>query len=177
MAVREIILLRHAEAMRTGPDGSDRSRPLSAAGESEAKRAGAWLAQQGAAPQRLLCSTARRAMMTAERVAAALPPCTLQYELGIYEATPGELLRLVDACGDAQILLVGHNPGIEQLVALLVSGQSGDYRGMPPAATALARRTALERARVIETMIQSAAPSAMIAEPMSKPSSSMRLFS
>jgi phosphohistidine phosphatase SixA len=137
--MREIILLRHAEAMRAGPDGSDRERPLSATGDAEARRAGAWLAGQGAAPKRLLCSTARRAMMTAERVAAALPPCTLQYEMGIYDATPGELLRLIDACDDAQVLLVGHNPGIEQLVALLVSGQSGDYRGMPPAATAWIR--------------------------------------
>jgi phosphohistidine phosphatase SixA len=30
-------------------------------------------------------------------------------------------------------MLVGHNPGLEQLVALLSSGQSGDFRGMPAA--------------------------------------------
>ena len=32
-----------------------------------------------------------------------------------------------------RLLLVGHNPGLEQLAALMHSGQSGDYRGMPPA--------------------------------------------
>ena len=36
-----------------------------------------------------------------------------------------------------RLLLVGHNPGLERLVALLSSGQSGDYRGMPPAAVAV----------------------------------------
>jgi phosphohistidine phosphatase SixA len=34
-------------------------------------------------------------------------------------------------------MLVGHNPGLEQLAALLDSGQTGDYRGMPPAGVAV----------------------------------------
>ena len=34
-------------------------------------------------------------------------------------------------------MIVGHNPGLEQLVALMESGQSGDYRGMPPAGVAV----------------------------------------
>ena len=34
-------------------------------------------------------------------------------------------------------MLVGHNPGFEQLAALLHSGQSGDYRGMPPGGIAV----------------------------------------
>ena len=56
----------------------------------------------------------------------------------IYEATPGDLLALAEAHGDAErLLLVGHNPGLERLVALMHSGQSGDYRGMPPGAIAV----------------------------------------
>ena len=48
------------------------------------------------------------------------------------------LIALADANRDApRLLLVGHNPGLEQLVALLHSGQSGDYRGMPPGAVAV----------------------------------------
>ena len=36
-----------------------------------------------------------------------------------------------------RLLLVGHNPGLEQLAALMHSGQTGDYRGMPPAGIAV----------------------------------------
>jgi phosphohistidine phosphatase SixA len=51
----------------------------------------------------------------------------------IYEATAGDLDALIDEHEDAQrLLLVGHNPGFETLVALLATGQSGDFRGMPP---------------------------------------------
>ena len=47
-----------------------------------------------------------------------------------------ELILLRHAHAE-RLLLVGHNPGLERLVALLSSGQSGDYRGMPPAAVAV----------------------------------------
>ena len=51
----------------------------------------------------------------------------------IYEASPGTLATLVDRHNEVErLLLVGHNPGLEQLAALMHSGQSGDYRGMPP---------------------------------------------
>ena len=56
----------------------------------------------------------------------------------IYDATPGTLAALADSHREAErLLLVGHNPGLEQLVALMHSGQSGDYRGMPPGAIAV----------------------------------------
>ncbi len=56
----------------------------------------------------------------------------------IYEATPGTLASLVDEHREAErLLLVGHNPGLERLAALMHSGQTGDYRGMPTASIAL----------------------------------------
>ena len=61
-------------------------------------------------------------------------------EPSIYEASPGTLAALVDANRDAnRLLLVGHNPGLEQLAALMHSGQTGDYRGMPPGGIAVLR--------------------------------------
>jgi len=51
----------------------------------------------------------------------------------IYEATPGTLAELADDHRQTErLLLVGHNPGLEHLAALMHSGQSGDFRGMPP---------------------------------------------
>ena len=59
-------------------------------------------------------------------------------DASIYEASPGTLVALADANRDAErLLLVGHNPGLEQLAALMHSGQTGDYRGMPPGAIAV----------------------------------------
>ena len=59
-------------------------------------------------------------------------------EPSIYEATPGALITLADTHAPSErLLMVGHNPGFEQLAALLHSGQSGDYRGMPPGGIAV----------------------------------------
>jgi phosphohistidine phosphatase SixA len=59
-------------------------------------------------------------------------------EPSIYDATPGTLIALADAHAQStRLLMVGHNPGFEQLAALLHSGQSGDYRGMPPGGIAV----------------------------------------
>ena len=61
-------------------------------------------------------------------------------DASIYEASPGTLAALADANRDAErLLLVGHNPGLEQLAALMHSGQTGDYRGMPPGGIAVLR--------------------------------------
>ena len=85
----------------------------------------------------MLCSNAARTRQTL----AALGElgCTdVREEAAIYEASPGTLIALADAHRDARrLLLIGHNPGLEQLAALLHSGQSGDYRGMPPAGVAV----------------------------------------
>jgi phosphohistidine phosphatase SixA len=141
--MRELILLRHAEAMQIALGDSDRARPLSLRGEQEAREAGAWLRQQGAMPDAVLCSPARRAQMTVERVLDALfahpvASSVAKFVPEIYEATPGTLLSLLElhAPGSRQILLVGHNPGMEQLLALLISGRSPDARGLPPAGLA-----------------------------------------
>lgn len=136
--MRELLLLRHAEAMDAGPDGTDVGRPLSVHGEAQARAAGAWLAVHHAAPDAVLCSSARRAQMTADALAQSVRLPELEYLQEIYEATPGELLTLLDARAPAahQVLLVGHNPGLEQLLALLTAGRSERARGMPPAAVA-----------------------------------------
>src|SRR6478735_4917541 len=110
--MRELILLRHAHAEPASTGQSDIDRPLSPEGLAEAEAAGRWLRERGLVPDRVLCSPSRRTRETLEAVLAAV----------------GYVDRL---------LLVGHNPGFEQLAALLHSGQSGDYRGMPPAGIAV----------------------------------------
>lgn len=136
--MRELILLRHAHAEPAAPGQADLDRPLSAEGLAEAEAAGRWLAEQNLVPDCVLCSPARRARETLEAVLGSIGYVEQRVEESIYDATSGTLIALADAHVEVpRLMLVGHNPGFEQLAALLHSGQSGDYRGMPPAGVAV----------------------------------------
>lgn len=136
--MRQVILLRHAHAEPASPGQADLDRPLSPVGLAEAEAAGRWLAGQGLQPDRVLCSPARRTRETLEAVLGIIGYAEQRLDESIYEATPGTLIGLLQGQEDVErLLLVGHNPGLERLVALLDSGQTSDYRGMPPAAVAV----------------------------------------
>ena len=136
--MRELILLRHAHAEAAADGLADMDRPLSAVGQAEAEAAGRWLRDNHLLPDRVICSPARRTRETLEAVLGLTGYVEQRLDERVYEATPGTLAALVDEHREVErLLLVGHNPGLEQLVALMSSGQSGDYRGMPPAAVAV----------------------------------------
>lgn len=131
-----VTLLRHAHAESAAPGQADALRPLSTTGEAEADAAAQWLAGRGT-PARVLCSPAVRTRQTLARVLDRLGFVDTREEASIYEASPGALMALIEQHRDAgSLLLVGHNPGFEAVVALLSTGQSGDHRGMPPAGIA-----------------------------------------
>jgi len=131
-----VTLLRHAHADPAATGQSDLDRALSLRGEAEAEAAAAWLGDRPK-PARVLCSPSTRTRQTAERVLARLGFVDLRIEPAIYDASPGALLDVLESHRDGgDLLLVGHNPGLESLVALLSTGQSGDHRGMPPAGIA-----------------------------------------
>ena len=138
MSVRQIILLRHAHAEPPAEDQTDESRPLTEGGISEAIAAAAWLKLHGAEPDLLLCSPSKRTVETAERVVKDLGQnLSITLDSRIYEATPADLIQVLEEHPEADsILLVGHNPGLETLVALLTDGASDQGRGMPPGAIA-----------------------------------------
>lgn len=138
--MRELILLRHAHAEPAAPGQADIDRPLSLRGQAEAEAAGRWLKTHGFLPDQVVCSPARRTRETVERVLQSLGFVDTRLDERIYEATPGTLIAVADAHRDIpRRLLVGHNPGFEQLCALLSTGQSGDCRGMPTAGIAVLR--------------------------------------
>lgn len=138
--MRELILLRHAHAEAASTGQADLDRPLSPVGLAEAEAAGKWLKQHNLLPDCVLCSPARRTRETLESVMEIIGYVEKRLEDAIYEATPGTLASLVDDRGDVErLMIVGHNPGLERLVALMTEGTSSDYRGMPPAAVAVLR--------------------------------------
>ena len=132
--MRQLILLRHAHAEQAGLGQDDIDRPLSRQGLAEAEAAGKWLQEHHLLPDRIVCSSARRTRETLEEVLLVTGFIEQRQEPRIYNATPGMLMEVTDEHREcARLMLIGHNPGLEQLVALLSSGQSGDFRGLPAA--------------------------------------------
>jgi phosphohistidine phosphatase len=121
---RTLILLRHAKS--DWPDGvPDSERPLAKRGRHDAPAMGRWLRDHGYRPDVVLCSTARRTRHTWDLVAPELGGSpSVTFEPRAYAASAATLLYLVrelpDGCRGA--LLIGHNPGIEELAANLDSG-------------------------------------------------------
>ncbi|MGB0133188.1 SixA phosphatase family protein [Dokdonella sp.] len=138
MSVRQIILLRHAHAEPPAAGQSDESRPLTEGGVCEAHSAADWLKAHGAEPDIVLCSPSARTLETAKCAIEKLGHAPgIMVDKRIYEATPGDLIQVLEEQAEADcILLVGHNPGLETLVALLTDGTSDQGRGMPPGAIA-----------------------------------------
>lgn len=141
---RRIVLLRHAKAEWS--QESDHERPLADRGRRDAPAAGRWLAAAGITPDLTLCSTALRTRETWKLAVHELPqrPKTV-YEERLYEASPGELIALVNEVSDEvdDLLLVGHNPGMHALADALSGEAEGDLHsrmsrgGFPTASLAV----------------------------------------
>jgi phosphohistidine phosphatase len=133
---REIVILRHAQAQPGASGQPDAARELSAHGRAEAEAVRRWFELHGLAFDAVLCSPAVRARQTLA-LALDAAPADSRIEPRIYEATPGTLIDVLDAArGAGRVLLVGHNPGLEQLVALLTEGRSEIAHGLPTAGVA-----------------------------------------
>lgn len=117
-----LLLLRHAKS--AWPVGvEDRDRPLAPRGRRAAPAIGAYMAREGLAPSRVLVSPARRTLETWAHALDAWqnePPSA--YEEAIYEAPAERLLTVIRRQGAVSpLMLVGHNPGMEDLAAQLLA--------------------------------------------------------
>ncbi len=124
---RRLILLRHAKS--AWPDVADHERPLAGRGRRAAPAAGRWLSESGYVPDRVLCSTARRARETWELAQGELGahPRTI-FEDRLYGAGANELLDLArqTPSGVRTLMIVGHEPSMRGLTLELASTQPGD---------------------------------------------------
>jgi phosphohistidine phosphatase len=115
------MLLRHGEA--ASADGlADLDRQLTERGRNAAWRMGRYLAAEGLRPDLALISPARRARDTWALAGPALGEVPTRLEARIYESPPQRLLAIVREAeeGLATLLLVGHNPGLQDLLRLLL---------------------------------------------------------
>ncbi|PYC74549.1 phosphohistidine phosphatase [Streptomyces tateyamensis] len=123
---RRIIVLRHAKA--DWPQVADHERPLADRGRHEAPEAGQWLTDSGINPEYVLCSSAVRTRETWKLASHELPKRTRRtvFEDRIYDATAGEIIEVLKETPEevADLLLVGHNPGVQNLVEVLAGDES-----------------------------------------------------
>jgi phosphohistidine phosphatase len=122
--MRRLILFRHAKSDWPEGDVDDHDRSLAARGRRAAPPMGAWLAGRGFRPDLTLCSTAQRARETWALAAKAFSPSPPErFEADIYESSPETLLTLVKSVDRSvqTLMIVAHNPGLEQLAKVLAT--------------------------------------------------------
>ncbi|NHC14102.1 SixA phosphatase family protein [Motilibacter deserti] len=125
-----LVVVRHAKA--DSPIATDDfARPLLPRGREDAKAAGRWLHETVGKPGLIVTSPARRTAETVEGLIAVhgddVP--SIVYEESLYEASLGDMLRLVRGLDDDADLtfVVGHNPSVSELVSEL-TGQPAQLR-------------------------------------------------
>jgi phosphohistidine phosphatase len=121
--VHTLYLLRHAKSSWADPTLADHDRPLSPRGRRDAKRIADHLLRLGISPGLVLCSTSRRTRETLELVGSALDAATVSLEPELYGASAETLLGRLHAVPEdvASVMLIGHNPGLEDLALLLAT--------------------------------------------------------
>lgn len=122
---RELYILRHAKSDWNAGSEDDASRPLNKRGRRDAQRIGAWLREQYLYPGWIYSSTAVRARETLETIERELnlPHERVVYAGKLYLASLNSLLAfLVDIPHEQNsVMLVGHNPGLDDLVNYISS--------------------------------------------------------
>ncbi len=126
--MKRLTLLRHAKSSWTDASLADHERILSARGERDAPKMGKRMAARKVRPSVIISSSAVRARRTAKLVAEALqyPAESLHIEQGLYLATAETILELICNQEDnsCDLLVVGHNPGLTELVNQLLPALS-----------------------------------------------------
>lgn len=123
MQEHQLIIMRHAKSDWSEANKLDWDRPLTARGRKTAKRMGKWLKQKQFRIDRIVCSPAQRAKQTCHLVVEELgtPGNNVLLESGVYDASLNDLISLINRYreGIHTLLIIGHNPGLDQLLCFL----------------------------------------------------------
>lgn len=133
---KRVFLLRHAKSSWDDPDWADYDRPLAPRGKRASKTMAEYLTKEGIEPDVVLCSSAVRARQTLERIGLTDTQIVIEDEL--YGASASGLLerlrRLPEETGS--VMLIGHNPAMQDLALSLARDGSAVEGKYPTAALA-----------------------------------------
>lgn len=127
--MKRLYLLRHTKSSWKEDDLSDHERPLAPRGRRAAPPIGVYLRDHSILPDLVLASSARRTRETWELVSLMLPrPPRVLYEDKLYLATADEMLARLRRLDEetASVLIVGHNPGLQELAERLFGEGDSD---------------------------------------------------
>jgi phosphohistidine phosphatase len=133
--MKTLLVLRHAKSSWDGPARDDHERPLNPRGRRDAPRMGELVREYGLIPDVVISSDAVRARLTAEAMAeAAHYTGEILLDERLYMASLDDILLLLRRVRQnaETVMIVGHNPGLEELVEQL----TGERQDLPTAALA-----------------------------------------
>lgn len=121
--MKRLTLIRHAKAEGRCAEQDDFDRALKRRGQKDAVLMGQRLLERSARPDKIISSTARRALHTARLIATEIgyPHDNIGEEPGLYEAPEQRLLTAINGFDDSwqHVMLFGHNPGLTRLAEQL----------------------------------------------------------
>jgi len=129
--MKTLYLFRHAKSSWKDQQLDDFDRSLSKRGRTAATAMGRLLAEKQINPSQVLCSSSRRTRETLARIQEELvTPVPVRFEKGLYLAESATLLRRVRRLNDSlqSVMLIGHNPGLQQFALMLADGAEGAHR-------------------------------------------------
>jgi phosphohistidine phosphatase len=131
--VKRLLILRHAKSSWSDSSLDDWQRPLNDRGERDAPRVGDLIKRQSLVPDLIITSDAERARTTAQAVARRAGYAReMIFEPALYHAGPEDVISVINGVANDvnTVLIVGHNPGLENLVQQL----TGEDVTLPTAA-------------------------------------------
>lgn len=135
---RTLLLMRHAKSDWSDDSLKDIQRPLNSRGRKDAPMMGTFIKGILESPDKIICSNAVRARKTAELVAGS---CNYKRDIvvepSLYDSTPGKYIQSINKVPDEvkTLLVVGHNPTVEQLMSALCSGRPNEVSLRMPTAS------------------------------------------
>jgi len=130
--MHRLLLLRHAKAAAPAPGQDDHARNLNPRGQAASQAMGRYMALNDLKPDLVLCSDARRTRETWDGISAAndWQDIETRYFKALYLAESSRIAQIIGReAGAAQtLLLVGHNPGMEELAGILADRSDRDAR-------------------------------------------------
>jgi len=128
---RDLLLLRHAKSDWQAVYESDLSRPLSARGRRAARAMGRWMQENQIHQDVIYTSPSTRTRQTLELLAAEIVLADIHVVNDLYHADLDTLLSILsNAPARAQrVMLVGHNPGLEDLLLYLTADDLDETEG------------------------------------------------
>jgi phosphohistidine phosphatase len=129
---RDLLLVRHAKSAWDDPSLADHDRPLAPRGEKAVRRLREYLTRSEYRPDVVLCSSSRRTVDTLDGIRGALPKrARIDVLDELYLASADTLLTLLRGFGGKVrcAMLIGHNPGLEDLASRLAGSGDDQLRG------------------------------------------------